>query len=69
MEPPNKGHVGDNINSDVLSFIERLSSLRGSKCTKNIGHVAIIFGTLNGVLRSYTVSLFRRVHYRRLKLP
>ena len=43
MEPPNKGHVGDNINSAVLSFIERLSSFRGSKCTKTIGHV--IFGT------------------------
>ena len=27
MEPPNKGHVGDNINSAVLSFIERLPSL------------------------------------------
>ena len=24
-----KGHIGDNINSAVLSFIERLSSLRG----------------------------------------
>ena len=27
LEPPNKGHVGDNINSAVLSFVERLSSL------------------------------------------
>ena len=27
VEPPNKGHVGDNKNSAVLSFIERLSSL------------------------------------------
>ena len=27
VEPPNKGHVGDdNINSDVLSFVERLFS-------------------------------------------
>ena len=33
VEPPNKAHVGDNINSAVLSFIERLSSFRGSKCT------------------------------------
>ena len=23
MEPPNKGHVGDNINSAVVSFVER----------------------------------------------
>ena len=66
VEPPNKGHVGDSINSVVLSFIEGLSSSRGSKCTKTIGHV--IFGTSNSVLCRevyYTVSLFRRVHYRR----
>ena len=43
VEPPNKGHVGDSINSSVLPFIERLSSFRGSKCTKTIRH--IIFGT------------------------
>ena len=49
VEPPNKGHVGDNINSAVLSFIERLmSSFIGSKCAKSVGHV--IFGTLNSVL-------------------
>ena len=41
VEPPNKGHVGDNINSAVLSLIERLSSLRGSKCTKTIRHVIL----------------------------
>ena len=29
MEHPNKGHVGANINSAVLSFVERLSSFRG----------------------------------------
>ena len=46
--PSNKGHIGDGINSAVLSFIERLSSFRGSKCTKIIGHV--IFGTSNSVL-------------------
>ena len=66
VEPPNKGHVGDNINSAVLSFIERLSSFRGSKSTKTIGHV--IFGTSYSVLCRevyYTVSLFRRIHYQR----
>ena len=26
VEPLNKGHVGDNINSHVLSFVERLFS-------------------------------------------
>ena len=51
MEPPNKGHVGDNINSAVLFFIERLSSFRGSKCTKAIGHV---------ILRPRTVSFVER---------
>ena len=64
VKPPNKGHVGDDINSAVLSFIERLSSFRGSQCIKTIGHV--IFGTLNSVLCRevyYTVSLFQRVHY------
>ena len=63
VEPPNKGHIGDDINSAVLSFIERLSSFRGSKCAKSIGHV--IFGTSNSVLCRevyYTVSLFWRIH-------
>ena len=63
VEPPHKGHVGNNINSAVLSFIERLSSFRGSKCTKTIGHV--IFGISNSVhCREvyYIVSLFRRFH-------
>ena len=31
VEPPNKGHVGDNINSAVVSFVERLSSFGGLK--------------------------------------
>ena len=64
VEPPNKGYIGDNIiNSAVISFIERLSSFRGFKCTKTIGHIS--FGTSNSVLCRdiyYTVSLFRRVH-------
>ena len=34
MKPPNKGHVGDNINSVVLFFVERLSSFGGSKCIR-----------------------------------
>ena len=28
VQPPNKGHIGDNINSLDLSFVERLSSSR-----------------------------------------
>ena len=51
VEPPNKGHFGDNINSAVLSFIERLSSFSGSKCTKTIGHV---------ILGPQTVSFIER---------
>ena len=31
VEPPNKGHFGDSINSAVVSFVERLSSLRRFK--------------------------------------
>ena len=66
VEPPNKGHVGDNINSAVLSFIERLSSFRGSKCTKTMGRV-IFLDLEQCPCREvyYTVSLFRRVHYQR----
>ena len=50
MESLNKGHVGDNINSVVLSFIERWFS-----CIKIMGKV--IFGTLSNVLN-------REVYYR-----
>ena len=45
VEPPNKGHFGANINSDVVSFVERLSSLRRFK-----KYVKQIFGTLTCVL-------------------
>ena len=31
VEPLNKGHVGDNLNSAVVSFVERLSSSRKFK--------------------------------------
>ena len=31
VEPPNKGHVGGNINSAVLTFLERLSFSRRFK--------------------------------------
>ena len=31
VEPPNKGHFGDNINSAVVSFVESLSSSRRFK--------------------------------------
>ena len=54
VEPPNKGHVGDNINSAVLSFIERLSSCRGPQCIKPIGKIS--FRTLSNVF-------YREVYY------
>ena len=31
VKPPNKGHFGNNINSSLLSFVERLSSSRRFK--------------------------------------
>ena len=38
VEPPNRGHFGDNINSESvdLLFVERFCSLRGSKCIVGI---------------------------------
>ena len=36
VEPLNKGHFGDNINSADLFFVERFSSLGGSKCIVGI---------------------------------
>ena len=66
IKPLNKGHVGDNINSAVLSFVERLSSFGGSKCIRAIGRT--MFGTSAYVLCRevyYTVFLSQRVHCRR----
>ena len=48
VEPLNKGHIGDNINSAVVSFVERLSSFGGSKCIRTTGKQ--FFGTLTYVL-------------------
>ena len=65
VELPNKGHLGDNINSAVAPFVERWSSFGGSKCIKTVGNQ--IFGTSTCVLcrEIYCiVSLSRRVHYR-----
>ena len=70
VEPPNKGHVGDNINSAVVFFVERLSSFGDLKCIRSIGKHS--FWTLNCVLCRevyYTVSLSRRVHYRCIHAP
>ena len=36
VEPLNKRHFGDNINSADLFFVERFSSLGGSKCVVGI---------------------------------
>ena len=35
VKPPNKGHFGNNINSSLLSFVERLSSSRRFKMYYN----------------------------------
>ena len=44
-EPPNTRHFGDDINSADLFFVERLSSLGGSKCIVGItlGHQVMSF--------------------------
>ena len=34
--PPNKEHFGDNMNSADLFFVERFSSLEGSRCILGI---------------------------------
>ena len=60
VEPLNKGHFGDNMNSADLFFVERFSSL-GSKCIVGI----VYTGTVSRALCRevcYTVSSFRRVH-------
>ena len=36
MEPSNKGHFADNMNSADLFFVGRFFSLGGSKCTVGI---------------------------------
>ena len=36
VEPPNKGHFGEEMNWDDLFFVERCSSLRGSICIAGI---------------------------------
>ena len=48
VEPPNKGHFGDNINSAVLSLYRGCPYFGGSKCIRTIGKQ--IFGILNCVL-------------------
>ena len=36
VDPPNKGHFGDDLISADLFFVDRLSSLGGSKCIVGI---------------------------------
>ena len=49
MEPPNKGHVGDNINSAVLSFVHKEVVLLSELEVQNVLELTI-FGTLTSVL-------------------
>ena len=58
VESPNKGHVGDNINSAILSFLERLSSFGGSN------YIRQIFGTLD-LCPFKEVYHTWRIHYRK----
>ena len=62
VEPLNKGHFGDNINSLVLSFVERLSSSRrlylGSQAVslveRSIIHCPYLRGSTIGGFTVYT---------------
>ena len=61
--PPNKGHIGDNVNSAVSSFIVRLSSFNLEVLN---ARGKVTFGTSSNVhyREAYcTVSLLQRVHY------
>ena len=44
VETPNKGHVGDNVNSLVLSIVERLSSPRSSVVNHTVFHAEKVGG-------------------------
>ena len=63
VEPPNKGHIGDNT-IQLLTLVERLSSFRGFQYNRESD-----LGILSNILCRevyYTVSLSWRVHYRML---
>ena len=64
VKPPNKEHLGNNINSTVVSIVERLSFLGCSKCIKTLGK-QIIREVESVLCREvyYIMSLSRRVHY------
>ena len=57
--------IKDTLGQLYLFFVEKLSSLGGSKCIRTIGKT--YFGTSSLVLcrEDYCVSLLGRVHYRR----
>ena len=63
VEPPNKVHVGDNVNSLVLSFVEKLSSSRRFKTMERLNIWDLKQCPCRVVY--YTLSLSWRVHYRR----
>ena len=43
VEPPNKGHFGDNMNSVVLSLVERVSSSRRFSTYRNYGGMVVFW--------------------------
>ena len=66
VEPPNKGPVGDNINSAVVPFVEKLSSSRRFKMYYDYREANVWDLDLCPCREVfYIVSLSRRVHYRR----
>ena len=60
VEPPNKGHIDlrrdSDINTAVLSFVERLSSFRGSQCVETIGRVILASQAVPFVERSIIIT-------------
>ena len=59
LKPLNKGQIGDNINSAVLSFVERLSSSRRFKMYWNY-RGRIIWGGMRAVLLLQPSSFVER---------
>ena len=54
----NRGHIGDNINSGVLSFVElEVNSSQRSKCIRTSSRERLC-GTLSNILRPVIIILY-----------
>ena len=67
--PPNKGHVGDNINSLVMSFVDRgCPLLGGSQCIETIGKETSSSALIIVERSFFTPPLSQRVPYWRFAI-